>query len=221
MQGRCEGGDFCCIWKCPKVTLIRTGRGAVPKVPEGDCSGQEGPIISRTARRSRTCIPYPPMGSGDCHSPRPHSRPAMRVTNSKGAKARGLGTKKSRALPRMHFHGCGCFGAEGKPGPFRAASPTATGDPSESAEPTTATGPPVFSLELGRCLFTPEPSHCHSQKRGLGCSSLWIPAGSPSRWAKRSLNIPVPPRIQIYTVPGSPPCWTCCYAAFSRYGTRQ
>lgn len=117
---------------------------------------------------------------------------------------------------------CGWWGAQGKPRPFRAASPIATGDPWEVQGPPRNTGPPVFASELAGCrLFAPQPSHCHSQKRGSDCSSLWSPAGSLSHQAKRSLNIPVPPRIQIYTVPGSPPCWTCCCAASSRCGTRR
>lgn len=117
---------------------------------------------------------------------------------------------------------CGLWGAQGKPRPFRAASPIATGDPWEVQGPLWNTGPPAFASELAGCrLFAPQPSHCHSQKRGSDCSSLWSPAGSLSHQAKRSLNIPVPPRIQIYTVPGSPPCWTCCCAASSRCGTRQ
>lgn len=124
----------------------------------------------------------------------------------KRAKAGGLGTGKSGALPWAHF----CMGwwpqlVECGRGAWAFQSSTSHS----------------YRRPLGRCrahhgawdnqhspwswagcrVLGPEPSHCHSQKRGGGCCSLQAPAGSPSHQAKRSLNIPVLLRIQIYTVP--------------------
>lgn len=131
----------------------------------------------------------------------------MKFTHLKRAKARGLGTEKSGALLWVHFcmdRGCGWLGVEAKPWPFRTASPTATGDPPPRrcrAHHRTRDHKSSPWSWAGCRLSVPGPSHCRSQKRGLGCSRFWTPAGSPSHQAKRSLNIPVPPRIQIYTVP--------------------
>lgn len=130
----------------------------------------------------------------------------MRFTNLKRAKAGGLGTEKSRALPWAHFCtgpwlqllGCGR-----EAWAFQSSISHSYRRPLRRCRAHRATRDHQSSSWswAGCCLLAPEPSHCHSQKRGLGCSSLWAPADSPSHRAKRSLNIPVPPRIQIYTVP--------------------
>lgn len=131
----------------------------------------------------------------------------MRFTNLERMKARGLGTGCPGPCLWVHFClgpglwlvrcgreawacECGIFHSYGKP-------------PQQGAEPSAEHGTVSLLLGFGRrChLCAPVPSHCHSQKRGRGCSGLWTPAGFPSHWAKRSLDIPVPPRIQIYTVP--------------------
>lgn len=140
---------------------------------------------------------------------RPNTRTvgfAMRFTNLKRTKARGLGTKKIPGPSRGHtcvgpwlwLVGCGR-----EAWAFQSSIPTATGDPSEGAGPTTGHGTTSLLLGVGQGATSQplSPVTAIHRKRGFGCSSLWAPAGSPSRWAKRSLNIPVPPRIQIYTVP--------------------
>lgn len=118
----------------------------------------------------------------------------------KRAKARGLGTEKSGPCS-----GCtsarvrGWWGMQKTPGPVGVPASTVPGDPGQVQSPPWTTGPPVSSLESGRVL--PRAQSLPFTERGLGRSSLRTLAGSLGRRARRSLNIPAPPRIQIYTGP--------------------
>lgn len=124
------------------------------------------------------------------------------------AKAGGLGTEKSRALPQEHF----CTGLwpplgwvwKGGLGLSEQHLPQLQESTWKVQSLPQNTGPSRLLLGVGQgASFKPlSPVTIHRKGRGArSCSSRWAPAGSPSHQAKRSLNIPVPPRIQIYTVP--------------------
>lgn len=99
-------------------------------------------------------------------------------------------------------HGCSCLGVQGKPGPFRAAAPTATGDPSEGAEPTAECGTTSLLLGGGQGAASQLLSPVTAIHRKGGLAAQPRDSGRfPSPAAKRSLDIPGPPRIRIYTVP--------------------
>ena len=101
---------------------------------------------------------------------------------------------------RAHFcTGAWLVGYAKDAGVCRVTASTVPGDPGQVQSPPWTAGPPVSSSESGRVL--PQAQSLPFTERGLGRSSLWTLAGSPGRQARRSLNIPAPPRIQIYTGP--------------------
>lgn len=133
--------------------------------------------------------------------PFPGPAPAARRevhTHLKGAKASGQGTGASRAVCERGAGG----GCRARGGAFPSLSLQQQETPLRRRSSRGTRGPQSSPWSWAGCrVSAPAPSHCHPQKRGRGCHSLGVLAGSLSHRAKRSLGIPVPPRIQIYTVP--------------------
>lgn len=119
----------------------------------------------------------------------------MRVTNSEQTKARGLGIGSPGPCLWVAFCGPDAVRCR-RQVPQLQTPPEAAGP---SAEHDTTSLLPGAG-QVGH-LGAPETSHCQSQKKRGSCSDLWTLAGSPSNQSKKNLNIPVPPHIQIYTVP--------------------
>lgn len=189
----------------------------MPEAPEGDCRGQQSrdlknSTISITAwerthipstlkdKQDREVLPSLPLPSttqSACHEI--HTLEKSKSKRSRNRKIWGLAVGALLHGPWLWLAGCGSetlafqnsiSHSYRRPSPRRCRAHHRTRDHKSSP----------WSW-AGCRLSVPGPSHCRSQKRGLGCSRFWTPAGSPSHQAKRSLNIPVPPRIQIYTVP--------------------
>lgn len=175
--------------------------------------GTNNPVIPQTMifckiAWGRTSIPGIPKNgkgrNGQLPIPRHlHSQLAMRVTNSERTKARGLGIGSPGPCLWVGFCGPGAVRCR-KEASLHWNSISHRYRPlPEAAEPTAEHETTSLLHGAGQVchLGAPETSHCQSHKKRGSRSSLWTLAGPPSSQSKRSLNIPVPPHIQIYTVP--------------------
>lgn len=129
----------------------------------------------------------------------------MRLTNSERTKARGLGIESPGPCLSVNFCGPSVIRCRREArAPSEQHLPQLQKTRQKLQSPWQSVRPPVFFLELGRRATSEllRPVIVSHRKRGsTATNSLWTLAGFSSNWAKRSLNIPAPPHIQIYTVP--------------------